>query len=134
MTLIKILLIVLVAAIAVLVLRQHGTNRGSALAKLGMVAFLLLATYAVLRPDDVTWVAGRLGVGRGADLLLYLLVVGCVYFAVTTHLRFREVERRLAVLARRIALDEAFTADRTIPQPATAPPNRSEPTAGAPRE
>ena len=57
-----------------------------------MAAFLLFAAYAVIRPEDVTWVAERLGVGRGTDLVLYLLVVGFGFFAVTTYLRFKQVE------------------------------------------
>ena len=103
MTAIKVLLILGVAGIGLFLVRQHGTNRGGAVVKLGMAVFLLFAAYAVLRPDDVTWVAEKLGVGRGADLVLYLLVVGFGFFAVSTYLRFKELETRLATLARRIA-------------------------------
>jgi small membrane protein len=131
-TVIKILLILAVVALAVLVLRQHGTNRGSALAKLGMAAFLLLAAYAVIRPQDVTWLAERLGVGRGTDLVLYLLVVGFGFFAVTTYLRFKQVEAQLAALARRIALDEAVRTE-SDQAPAAVVDQTSGPAAAAPR-
>jgi hypothetical protein len=131
-TVIKILLILAVLALAVLALRQHGTNRGSALAKLGMAAFLLLAAYAVIRPQDVTWLAERLGVGRGTDLVLYLLVVGFGFFAVTTYLRFKQMEAQLAALARRFALDEAVRTEQTW-TPAPVPDPTSGPAPGAPR-
>ncbi|KAA1380676.1 DUF2304 domain-containing protein [Aeromicrobium fastidiosum] len=104
---IKVLLIVAVATLLVLFLQSHGTSRGGAYVKIGMVLFMGFAVYAVLRPEDVTWIATRLGVGRGTDLILYLLVVGFGFFSISTYLRFREVELRYARLARAIALSEA---------------------------
>ncbi|WP_111766340.1 DUF2304 domain-containing protein [Nakamurella deserti] len=107
MKVISVLLVLAVLALGVYGLRLHGTHRGGALAKLGLAALLLFAGYAVLRPEDVTWLAERLGVGRGTDLVLYLLVVGFGFFAVSTYLRFRALELRFARLARTIALDRA---------------------------
>ena len=49
----------------------------------------------------------RSGIGRGADLILYGLVVAFFGFVVTTYKRFRAMETRYTRLARRIALDEA---------------------------
>lgn len=113
MSLITVVLVVAVLVLGVLVLRLHGTNRGGALVKLGLAAFLVFAVYAILWPDDVTWLAGILGVGRGTDLILYLLVVGCGFFAVSTFLRFKELELRFARLARTIALSEARRRDES---------------------
>jgi hypothetical protein len=77
----------------------------------------------VIRPDDVTWVAGLLGVGRGADLVLYVLVVGFGFFAISTYLRFKELELKFARLARAIALNEADQRDHQHPMIApTEPP------------
>lgn len=120
MTVIKILLIVAVIGLVFLLLRSHGTNRGGAYVKIGMVVFLVFAAYAVVRPDDVTWVAARLGVGRGADLLLYLLVVGFGFFAISTYLRFKELELKYARLARAVALNEADEVDRRAMRTASA--------------
>jgi hypothetical protein len=120
MTLIKILLILAVVSLLLLVLRSHGTSRGGAYVKIGMAAFLAFAVYAVIRPDDVTWVAEKVGVGRGTDLLVYLLVVGFGFFAISTYLRFKELELRYARLARAIALAEA--ANRRPVQPASSEP------------
>lgn len=111
MTVIKILLIIGVIGLLLLSVRSHGTNRGGALVKMGMAVFLVFAAYAVIRPDDVTWVAGKLGVGRGADLVLYLLVVGFGFFAISTYLRFKELELKYARLARAVALNEADQRD-----------------------
>ena len=115
MTVIKILLIIGVVGLLVFLLRSHGTNRGGAYVKIGMAVFLVFAAYAVIRPDDVTWVAGLLGVGRGADLVLYVLVVGFGFFAISTYLRFKELELKYARLARAIALNEADQRDHQHP-------------------
>jgi hypothetical protein len=63
---------------------------------------------AVLWPAGVTWVAHRLGVGRGTDLVLYLLVVAVSFFALNTYLRFKALERKLTDLARSVALQEGL--------------------------
>jgi len=111
MTIIKILLILAVIGLVVFLLRSHGTSRGGAYLKIGMAVFLAFAAYAVIRPDDVTWVAMQLGVGRGADLLLYALVVGFGFFAISTYLRFKELELKYARLARAVAINEAEQVD-----------------------
>ena len=123
MTVIKILLIIGVVGLLLFLLRSHGTNRGGAYVKIGMAVFLAFAAYAVIRPDDVTWVAGLLGVGRGADLVLYVLVVGFGFFAISTYLRFKELELKYARLARAIALNEADQRDHQhIPTMPAEPP------------
>ena len=50
----------------------------------------------------------RVGIGRGADLILYGLVVAFFGFVVTTFRRFREMETRYTRLARRLALRETL--------------------------
>lgn len=112
---IKIILILAVLALLILILRSHGTNRGGAYVKIGMALFMVFAVYAVIRPDDVTWLAGKVGVGRGTDLLLYLLVVGIGFFAISTYLRFKEIELRYARLARAIALEQAARREESRP-------------------
>ncbi|HOZ58945.1 MAG TPA: DUF2304 domain-containing protein [Nakamurella multipartita] len=107
MTIIKILLIAAALGLLVLLVRNHGTNRASALTKIWLTLFLLFAIYAVIRPGDVSWVAAQLGVGRGTDLVLYLLVVTFGYFGVFTYLRFKELQLRFATLARAFALLDA---------------------------
>jgi hypothetical protein len=125
-TVIKVLLILAVVGLLVFLLRSHGTNRGGAYLKIGMGVFMAFAVYAVIRPEDVSWVAARLGVGRGTDLILYLLVVGFGFFAISTYLRFKELELKYARLARAIALNEADRRDQM-----SAGPGRSEGSAGS---
>lgn len=112
MTVIKVLLILAVIGLLMYLLHSHGTTKGGAYVKVGMVVFLVFCVYAVIRPEDVSWVASRLGVGRGTDLVLYLLVVGFGFFAISTYLRFRELELKYARLARAVALLDAEDRER----------------------
>lgn len=74
--------------------------------RIAFVLFVLANIYAVLRPDDVTWVANRLGVGRGTDLVLYLMVLALAFLALNTYLRFRALEKKLTDMARTVAISE----------------------------
>ena len=81
-----------------------------------------LVVIAVLSPNWVTWVAHRFGVGRGADLVLYLLAAAFVFVSVNTYFRFKVQENRFTELARSIAVRDALTlnaerfgTDRPVP-------------------
>lgn len=103
--------IVLLSAVVVLLavfMRSWNTTRTRAWKRIAFLVFCFLNAYAVLRPGDTTKAAHLLGVGRGTDLVLYLLVVGVTALALNTYLRFRAMERRLTELARDAALRTAL--------------------------
>ncbi|KOX32568.1 membrane protein [Saccharothrix sp. NRRL B-16348] len=105
--LIQYILVVFSFAVLLLFLRKRGTTKSAASVKLAFMLFVVFGIYAVLRPGDVTVVAGWLGVGRGTDLLLYALVVVFTFTTLNAYLRFKELELRYARLARAIALRQA---------------------------
>lgn len=109
---IKALLLAGVLVTLVMFVRTEHGLRMQANKKIAFLMFLLVNAYAVLRPDDVSWLAHRLGVGRGADLLLYLLVLAFVFVALNLYLRMRRYERRLTDLAREMAVREAEVVNR----------------------
>lgn len=118
--LIQILLLAAVLATLVLfVRRRHGVQM-QAVKRVGLLAFAILNVYAVLRPDDVTWVANRLGVGRGSDLVLYGLVAAFMFGMLNFYLRFREIDRRFTELARTLAIREAEIVNRERDLPGTS--------------
>lgn len=88
--------------------------------RIAFFVFVVANVYAVLRPGDVTWVAHRVGVGRGTDLVLYLLVVAVSFFALNTYMRFRSLEKQVTDLARTIALREAGPVNRDRLGPSSA--------------
>lgn len=123
--LIQIILIATAVVLFVFFIRSSHSVRTQAFKRIGFVLFLILNLDAVLRPNDTTWLALKVGVGRGADLVLYLLVVAFAFYSVNTFLRFRNLERRFTDLARAVALRDtqsptAATAKKS-PVPAQAP-------------
>jgi len=104
---IKVLLLLAGAALVAFFVANRRKARAKAGVKIGFVLFVVFMVYAVIRPDDLTWVANRLGVQRGTDLVLYALVMGFAFVTVSTWVRFREQELRYARLARTSALADA---------------------------
>jgi hypothetical protein len=106
--LIQVLLIVGTLGLLVLLLNRRSAAQSRAWKRLILVALTVTAILSILRPELTTKVANLVGVGRGADLLLYCLTAVFLYVVVGFHLKFRDVERQLTVLARRHAVDEAL--------------------------
>jgi hypothetical protein len=104
---IQVLVIAAVIALLVFLVRSRGSVHARAGVKVGYVLFVITGIYAVLRPGDTTVLAHWVGVGRGTDLMLYMLVVAFAYTTLNTYLHFRDVELRYARLARAIALEGA---------------------------
>ena len=104
---IKLLLLGALAAAAYTLM--HG--RRTALSLLVRRAIALLAIgvggVAVLFPDLVTRAAHAVGVGRGTDLLLYLLCVAFLFTTIGLHMRLAALHDRFVELSRRLALSEA---------------------------
>ncbi len=95
------------------------TNRQTARARAGVkISFTLLvfsAIWAILRPHDVTVVANWLGIGRGSDLMLYVLIVTFGFTTLSTWIQFREQEMRYAQLARAVALQNVIRPEDPMP-------------------
>jgi hypothetical protein len=69
-----------------------------------LVVVSAIGIYFAWRPDDLSRIAQALGVGRGADLLLYIWVVVSFLALVALMLRLRALNERLTELARKLAL------------------------------
>jgi hypothetical protein len=104
---IQVLLIAAVILLLVYLLRSRTKAQSRAWVKVGYVVFVLAAGYAILRPNDTTVVAHWVGVARGADLMLYGLIIAFVFTTLSAYLRFKDLELRYARLARAIALEGA---------------------------
>jgi len=94
------LLVAAILALPFLGFLYSTTSRGKALRRLALIALAVVLIFSVMRPDLWTEAAGALGVGRGADLLLYLLALSVVYLAVWSYLRMRDHREALATLVR----------------------------------
>ena len=95
------LVLILIAAGFVLV--YFNRLRSRLLDRLLFFALALLAIVMVLQPEWANAVAAFLGVGRGADLLVYLGFSGLAFLWLGLYARQREMDARLTELARRLA-------------------------------
>jgi hypothetical protein len=122
---VQILLVLAALGAAVYFVRRAHNVRIRASKRIAFFAFIAVNIYAVLRPEDTTWIAQQIGVGRGTDLLVYLLVVAFVFGMLNTYLRQREISNHLTDLARTVALRDAEPANRDpvteSPAPRTPP-------------
>ncbi|AZA14530.1 DUF2304 domain-containing protein [Corynebacterium choanae] len=108
---IQLLLLAATTMLVLYFLSNRRKARAKAGVKLGFVVFVVVALWAVIRPDDLTVVARLVGVQRGTDLLLYGVTVAFMFTTLSSWIRFREQDLRYAQLARAVALQNAITPD-----------------------
>jgi hypothetical protein len=124
---IKILLIAAAFGFGVLVLRDKVPGQKLALRRIAGLAVAVAGIAAVLWPNSTTVVANAVGVGRGTDLVLYVLVMVFVYYAVAMAQRVHHLEQQLIELTRALALSR--------PEAPAVPSRQVEsPTDGQPAE
>lgn len=124
---IKVFLIASVLAATAYLVRSGATGRRLAIRRIVSLVFATCWTLAVIAPDDiVTRVANLVGVGRGTDLVLYLLVVAFLFSTVSTRQSIHDLEDRLAQLTRELALRQVKTPPSTGP-PTEAPTSATRP-------
>jgi hypothetical protein len=121
-TVIKIILVVVLAAFAVFLMIPGRGQRHVAIRRLVMLVLLALVVLAVIFPSAVTSVAHLVGVGRGADLLLYGLIVVFAGNSILVQRRHRNTEREITILARQLAILQApRPEDVPEPEPVSGP-------------
>jgi hypothetical protein len=76
-----------------------------------MVFFVAVAIVSILFPVWLTRLAHLIGVGRGTDLLLYVLVIAFLLYASTSYRRNMLLNRKITQLARAATLAEARAED-----------------------
>ena len=70
-------------------------------------AIFAAAAVAIARPDDVTRVAHLFGIGRGADIVLYVFALAFVALAFYFYAQQLRLRRDVSALASQIALKDA---------------------------
>lgn len=108
MIIVQFLLIAAFLFLFFVAIRSRTAHSVSASKKLLFLALMASLVAAVLVPDLVTDVANLVGVGRGTDLVLYLMAVAFGFYVVNDYLRGQDDRQQLHRLARRIAVLEAL--------------------------
>jgi small membrane protein len=104
MTLIQFILIVAMGGLGVLSLFALRSRR---LSRLVVLALLSAGVFSVLRPGITSGIAHLLGVGRGADLMLYVFLITTGYALMQLYSRMRTLDRQVTLLARALAIGTA---------------------------
>lgn len=112
--LIQVILVIGVIAVGIFFTRPTGSDSHLALRRIFLGLFVVAAAASIIFPTILTQVAHLVGVGRGADLLLYLLVLAFLVFVSTSYRRSVGVNRRITQLARQITLAEARLEDAKL--------------------
>jgi hypothetical protein len=76
--------------------------------RLATLCSFFAAAWCVIFPDSTTRVANALGVGRGADLLLYLGLFAGINALLMQYMRTRRLERKLTEHIRATAIMNAI--------------------------
>ena len=111
---------VLVAALLLVglyLLKAKRSANQQAIRRLFIVVGLIAGFIAVLFPEYTNIVAGFLGIGRGADLLLYSFVVFALFYAVYQYRRQLWQEKVTTDLARALTLTQAQLEDNLKDSP-----------------
>ena len=98
-------------------LKAKRSANQQAIRRLFIVVGLIAGFIAVLFPGYTNAVAGFLGIGRGADLLLYSFVVFALFYAVYQYRRQLWQEKVTTDLARALTLTQARLEDNLKDSP-----------------
>ena len=82
----------------------------------------LAAGAAIYEPEITTTVARLLGIGRGADLLIYGVVIAFVISWFYFYQQHRKLQSALTSLVRKLAVDEALKRDDPTADTTREPP------------
>ena len=96
--------VILILGLLALTLFGAAITRNRTATRLLLLAQLLLGVVLVLFPQLTQLAAEAVGVGRGTDLLLYLLVLAVYFGAIVFMAKCRRMERQLTAAVRECAL------------------------------
>lgn len=104
---IQIILLLAIIGVAALLNRSTADARHQAIRRLLLLAFVLGAAVSVMFPQWLSTMANWIGVGRGADLLLYALVIAFLGFIASNHRRTSQFAAQITALTRELTITKA---------------------------
>lgn len=78
-----------------------------------LLALMLAGVVLVLDPGLSTWVANRIGIGRGTDLIMYLFILFSLFRFVGISAETKRTQRQLTLLVRELAIMTALSGGET---------------------
>ena len=99
---------ILIAGLAVVGLLAWLVLRNKLFGRLFFILQFVMGVVFVIWPDLTTQIANLIGVDRGTDFLLYLLILFVYFSGMCILAKFRQIERRQTLLVRQMALRDAM--------------------------
>ncbi len=99
--------LLLLVALGMIAIYAHFQRKRSPYVSALVVIIGLLGLPLVSDPDLANRIAKSVGIGRGADLILYCFVLVTLIAIFNLHLRFRATEQRLTRIVRDAAITRA---------------------------
>lgn len=112
--LIQAILLVAIGWVAYVLNRSTADARHQAIRRILLALFIVAAVASILFPSILSRIANLIGVGRGADLLLYALVIAFFSFIATSFRRMSRMQSQLTALARELTLARAGLVDAGV--------------------
>lgn len=110
MILIQLILILGIGLLLIRFLMSPQGSRTKAWKKIFVMLFAVFAVFLIHSPQSANRLAHLVGVGRGADLLLYMLTLAFIFLCISLYIQEKHDEQRIVTLSRKIAILEAQTA------------------------
>ena len=108
MILIQLILILAILIVIFRFLAYRDSFKTQAYKKIFLLLLALTAIIVILEPSLLDKIAHFVGVGRGADLLLYALTIAFIFEQFNNYVKDKEEKRKIVKIARKIAINEAL--------------------------
>jgi hypothetical protein len=105
MTLIQVILVIAVIILLLLYLKLF---RNTLLQRILFVFVFVAGIVAVIFPELTNRIANFVGVGRGADLLLYLMVIIFYFAFIVLYRKLNKIQDRQTEIIREISIQNAI--------------------------
>ena len=103
----QLFLMVIILGLLWFALHHRSSTEARAFRRIAFLGLTLLVVLAVLFPYVLTDIANSFGIGRGVDLVIYLVSIVFLFFSLSVYLEFGNISRRITLLTRHIALLES---------------------------
>lgn len=89
-------------------------GRSLPLIRLSLFAVVLTGYLFVWIPELTNSLASLMGIGRGADLIMYLWIIVSLFLIIRLHIRIREQSELITKIARGYALSDTLNAEEKV--------------------
>ncbi len=95
---------VIVVSLLLILAYAFSQQRRSPWVAATLTALIIVGIFLTLFPGTLTTLASQLGVGRGVDLMFYIVILAAFLAIINLHIRIRSLQDSLRDLARAQAL------------------------------